>query len=168
MTGDRIVELEVDGNRVRGRIDGQVIEADAVEVSPGTYSLLIDGCAFEVRIEPTATGPRVLVEGREYAMTILDPRQWRRQGGSALEAEGRQKVISPMPGKIVGVLVNAGDRGRGWPRPVGCGSHENAERSAIAEIRNRRWSTRFGRPNRNRRRNSRLHLLEKCPQGRTS
>jgi biotin carboxyl carrier protein len=107
---DRIVELEVDGNRVRGRIDGQVIEADAVEVSPGTYSLLIDGCAFEVRIEPTATGPRVLVEGREYAMTILDPRQWRRQGGSALEAEGRQKVISPMPGKIVGVLVKAGDR----------------------------------------------------------
>jgi biotin carboxyl carrier protein len=107
---DRIVDLEVDGNRVRGRIDGQVIEADAVEVSPGTYSLLIDGCAFEVRIEPTATGPRVLLEGREYAMTILDPRQWRRQGGSALEAEGRQKVISPMPGKIVSVLVKSGDR----------------------------------------------------------
>jgi biotin carboxyl carrier protein len=40
----------------------------------------------------------------------VDPRSWsgRRHAGS--EAEGRQQIVAPMPGKIVRVLVIAGDR----------------------------------------------------------
>lgn len=90
-------------------LDGKPIEADIVEVARGIYSVLLAGQSFEVRIDNRATGLQVNVAGREYAAEVIDPRQWRRQRGSALETEGRQQVIAPMPGKIVRVLVAAGD-----------------------------------------------------------
>ena len=71
--------------------------------------LLIGGQSFEARVEFAATGLRVIVGGQEYGATIRDPRQWRRHRGAAVEAEGRQQAIAPMPGKVVRVLVKAGD-----------------------------------------------------------
>jgi len=90
-------------------LDGKPIEADVVEVAPGIYSVLLAGQSFEVRVDNRPTGLRVNVRGREYAAEVTDPRQWRRQRGNALETEGRQQVIAPMPGKIVRVLVAAGE-----------------------------------------------------------
>jgi len=40
---------------------------------------------------------------------VRDLRQWRRRGGAALEAQGRQQIIAPMPGKIIRLLVKAGE-----------------------------------------------------------
>jgi len=40
---------------------------------------------------------------------VLDPRAWRGKRGGVLEAEGRQQIIAPMPGKVVRLLVKAGD-----------------------------------------------------------
>jgi biotin carboxyl carrier protein len=109
-TVEHAVELTIEGNLVRGTIDGNAVEADAIQVSPGTYSILVGGQAFEVRVEPGTTGLRVYADGREYSAEVHDPRRWRPGGVSTLEAEGRQKVLAPMPGKIVRVLVNSGDR----------------------------------------------------------
>ncbi len=108
----RIVEWAHADGRAQWRIDGRVVDADAVEVATGVYSILIDGESYEARVEAGAgqgTMLRVIVAGREYAAEVRDPRQWRRDRGAALEAEGRQQVIAPMPGKIVRVLVKAGD-----------------------------------------------------------
>ncbi len=90
-------------------LDGKPIEADIVEVAPGIYSILLGGRSFEVRIDNRTTGLHVNVAGREFEAEVIDPRQWRRQRGSTLEAEGRQQVIAPMPGKIVRVLVKTGE-----------------------------------------------------------
>ena len=106
----RLVELTIDQNRVCARIDGRLVEADAVEVSSGVYSILIAGRSFVVRVEATATGLRTHVRGREYLSEVRDPREWRRNRGAAAEAEGRQKLLAPMPGKVVRLLVAAGDR----------------------------------------------------------
>jgi biotin carboxyl carrier protein len=105
----RAVETARAGDRLRFAIDGKTVEADAVQISSGVFSILIDGESFEVRVEETAGGLRAMVRGREYAAVVSDPRQWRRHCGAALEAEGRQQVLAPMPGKIVGVLAKAGD-----------------------------------------------------------
>jgi biotin carboxyl carrier protein len=110
----RTVEVESDASdggrrgRVRGKIDGRAIEADAVEVTPGVYSILIDSASFEVRVEPHAGALGVTVAGQEYQATIRDPRQWRRRRGAGFETEGRQQVVAPMPGKVVRVLAKAG------------------------------------------------------------
>jgi biotin carboxyl carrier protein len=105
----RTVELTRIGERLQCVLDGRLIEADAVEVSPGMYSILIGGRSLEARVESSAAGLRVFVAGHEYAAAIRDPRQWRRHRGAAIESEGRQQAIAPMPGKIIRVLVKAGD-----------------------------------------------------------
>jgi len=107
------VEVVRAGERIRCHVDGRVLEADAVEVTPGVYSILIGGESLEVRVEAQAdagvAGLRVIVGGREFSANVRDPRQWRRHRGAAVEAEGRQQVVASMPGKIVRVLVKAGD-----------------------------------------------------------
>lgn len=103
------VELAKIGERLRCIIDGAPLEADAVEVAPGVYSILIDGESLEARVEPDGSGLRLTVANREWQVEIRDPREWRRNRSGVAEAEGRQQVLAPMPGKIVRVLVGAGD-----------------------------------------------------------
>lgn len=105
----RSVEMVREAGRLRVRIGDRVIEADAVEVATGTYSILLGGRAYEVRVQPGNDGLRVHAGGREFAAQVIDPRVWRGKRAGVLEAEGRQQIIAPMPGKIVRVLVQAGE-----------------------------------------------------------
>lgn len=116
--GGRMREVEIarEGRRLSGTLDGRPVEADAVEVSPGIYSILKDGAAFELRVERAAAGLTVVVAGRRLEARVLDPRQWQGRRGGAVEAEGRQQITAPMPGKVVRVLVRQGEKveaGRG-------------------------------------------------------
>jgi biotin carboxyl carrier protein len=112
---DERLHCTVSGPAISGSTDdggtneGRAVDIDAVELAPGTYSILIDGRCFEARVEANAGGAVVQVGGREYQVAICDPRHWRRKRGAAHEFRGRQQVVAPMPGKIVRVLVRAGD-----------------------------------------------------------
>jgi biotin carboxyl carrier protein len=103
------IDVTRERNRIRVEIAGRIIEGDAVEVATGTYSVLVGGHSYEVRVEPAHSGLRVHAGAREFAVEIDDPRAWRRRRGGALEAEGRQEVVAPMPGKVVRVLAQQGD-----------------------------------------------------------
>jgi len=109
----RTVELTRVDDRLCISLDGERLDADAVEVARGIYSVLLGGESFEVRLEPQAdtsgTALRVIVGGRELSARIRDPRQWRRLDSASSEAAGRQQVAAPMPGKIIRVLVKQGD-----------------------------------------------------------
>jgi len=104
----RRVELNRAALRVDGLVDGRSVKADVVELSDGAYSILIGGRSFDVRVEVNPAGLRVVSGGREFAAGISDPRKFRR-GAGQLSAKGRQNVNAPMPGKVVRVLVKAGD-----------------------------------------------------------
>jgi biotin carboxyl carrier protein len=103
------IDVTRDGSRIRVEIAGKIIEGDAVEVATGTYSILINGRSYEVRVEPTHGGLRVHAGAQEFAVAIDDPRAWRKRRHGAAEAEGRQEVVAPMPGKVVRVLAKQGD-----------------------------------------------------------
>jgi len=105
----RTVEVERAGERLQFTLDGRVIGADAVEVAAGTYSILLDRRCFEVRVQPVPDGLRVHAGGQEFPAQVLDPRAWRGKRGGVVEAQGRQQITAPMPGKVVRVLVKAGD-----------------------------------------------------------
>jgi len=105
----RTVEISRTDGRLRFAVDGRSLDADAVEIPPGIYSILIEGQSFEARVDSTGGVLRVSVAGREYAAEVADPRQRKRYRGGAIEAEGRQQVIAPIPGKVVRVLATAGD-----------------------------------------------------------
>lgn len=86
-------------------LDGQPLEAEIIPVSPGVYSVVWEGESFEVRIEATPDGYRAIARGQEFFPRVHDPRRLARRAGAALDAEGRQHITAPMPGKVVKVLV---------------------------------------------------------------
>lgn len=99
-----------DESRVTIAIDGRRVEAEVAQVAPGTYSILIGGRSLEATVEQAAGALLARVNGREFQVEIADPRSWRRARGGGLELEGRQQLVAPMPGKIVRVLVAAGQQ----------------------------------------------------------
>jgi biotin carboxyl carrier protein len=106
----RPVEVSRDGERLRLTIGERTIDADALEIAPGISSILIDGAAFEARVEETAAGLRVTIGQSEFLIGLRDPRKWSPSLGGAHEATGQQKVIAPMPGRVVRILVKRGER----------------------------------------------------------
>jgi biotin carboxyl carrier protein len=91
-------------------VDDRLVEADAIRISRGAYSILLGGRSLEVTAEETSNGLLIRANGREFQVEIFDPRSWRRRRGAGIELEGRQQLIAPMPGKIVRVLVAAGEQ----------------------------------------------------------
>ena len=99
-----------EASRVTFTVDGRLVEADAVQISSNAYSVLIGGRSLEVTAEETPDGLLLRANRREFHVEIFDPRSWRRGRGAGIELEGRQQLIAPMPGKIVRVLVAAGQQ----------------------------------------------------------
>jgi biotin carboxyl carrier protein len=104
----RAGSLEVDGSTFRyRREDGAAVEG-SFSIQPldaGRVSVVIDGRSY--RVSRGAAG-EMTVNGTPLAVEVYDPRSLRgRAGGGA--SHGRQNICAPMPGKIVRVLVAAGD-----------------------------------------------------------
>jgi biotin carboxyl carrier protein len=107
----RNVELQRTTDRWNISLDGNPINADAIEIAPNTYSILIEGRSFEVRVTPTPNGTlTVQTAHQEFTAEIIDTRAWRGRHHNPAEAEGRQQILAPMPGKIIRVLVQAGEK----------------------------------------------------------
>jgi biotin carboxyl carrier protein len=107
----RVVELERTAGGWRVTLDGQPVDADAVEISPYTLSILLSGESHEIRITPAPGGKLKLQSGaQEFTAEVMDPRSWSGRRHGQVEAEGRQQILAPMPGKVVRLLVKAGDR----------------------------------------------------------
>ena len=87
--------------------DGQGA-AEIAAVEPGVYSVLMNGHSYEARIEQTAGGMVVFIEGHRFEIEVRDPRRGPERAGRP-GVEGRAQVIAPMPGKIVRLLAAAGD-----------------------------------------------------------
>lgn len=83
---------------------------DAVEVAPNTYSILVNGRAFEAVMMPAAEGVQVRCGGQEFHAIVSDPRAWRRRQAALFGSEGKQQITAPMPGKVIRVLVSAGEK----------------------------------------------------------
>jgi biotin carboxyl carrier protein len=107
----RSVELERVGDRWKITLDGQPVDADAVEITSTTLSLLLEGQSYEVRLSPSPDGGlKIQTALQEFTADVADPRAWRGRRHGTLDVEGRQQVVAPMPGKVVRVLVKAGDK----------------------------------------------------------
>jgi len=112
-------EVSIDGRshrleleRVEGRwgctLDGEKINVDAVIARPNVLSLIVDGQAFEVKREQTSTDLHLWVKSARFAAEVRDPRSLRSRRAASGGVEGPQKLLAPMPGKIVRVLAPAG------------------------------------------------------------
>ncbi len=105
-----VVDLEKQGSAYRVLLDGQPVDADVILAAPNAVSVILNGAAFEIHIAPSLDGTYKLQTGpHEFQADVRDPRVWRGKKTGAQEAEGRQQIVAPMPGKVIRLLVNAGD-----------------------------------------------------------
>ena len=130
------VEIEEIGKSLyRVAVDGNEFLVDGKKTGRTNYSLIVDNRSFEIEVDNAEDEYRVLVDGRNYHVNLVDERRVRVGGAqSDLQLQGRQKVSVPMPGKVIAVLVSEGDsveRGQGLVI-VEAMKMENEVRSPIA------------------------------------
>ena len=105
--------LELSGDRMLARLDGETVEGDVRRTADGGWSLLLDGKSWEVWVESTGrarSGEVTVAVGTDLlSVRMEDPRSYVPAGGSGTVHEGWQEVRAPMPGKVVAVLVSEGD-----------------------------------------------------------
>ena len=90
-------------------LHGQSGTVNAIEVEPGTFSILANGSIYEVRTGPLPDGLTwVDIHGHRQQLDLRDPRNGR-AGGGAAGRSGQATLKAPMPGKVVRILVAVGD-----------------------------------------------------------
>jgi biotin carboxyl carrier protein len=112
-----LYEVTIDGKnhrleleRMQGgwqcRLDGLLMKVDAVLNRANVLSLLMNGKAYDVKREVTPTGTNIWVGATVYAAHIRDPRSLRRRGDGVGDDLSPKKLVAPMPGKVVRILVS--------------------------------------------------------------
>jgi biotin carboxyl carrier protein len=114
------IELEIDGQMIEGEFTlsdgaaqlsfgGATREAQVSEPEPGMFTVIINDRVYRCALEESPGGAvEVIVNGERIPVAARDKKHLRGQTGAAA-ASGQAKLLAPMPGKVVRVLLNAGD-----------------------------------------------------------
>jgi biotin carboxyl carrier protein len=90
------------------RCNGGTVQVDAVMPRPGVLSLLVAGRSYEIKREQTASEVHLWIGSTRFSVEIRDPRGLRSRQAIVGKVRGPQKILAPMPGRIVRVLVAEG------------------------------------------------------------
>lgn len=102
------VELEQSGDRIKARVGTHDYDLEFFCPEEGVYTFLAGDRVYEAHVSALdETSLRVQIGSRVFATRIVD----RKHRGSIVEhaIEGRQNLVAPMPGRVVRVLLHAGD-----------------------------------------------------------
>lgn len=104
--------LERNGHSFKLKVDDQIFEVDAVMVEHGVYSILYNNKSYNVEITETHKNKNYVVDTlyNSVDVEVIDAEsryQKSRKSGSA--GDDNNFISSPMPGKVVKILVNEGD-----------------------------------------------------------
>jgi biotin carboxyl carrier protein len=113
-----LYEVMIDGKRYRldlnqadghwsCRLDGRELQIDAVLVRPDVLSLRIENRAYEIKLERIAGDVYLWVGSAAFAAEVRDPRSLSGRTRGA-DDHGPRKIVAPMPGKVVRLLVGQG------------------------------------------------------------
>jgi acetyl/propionyl-CoA carboxylase alpha subunit len=105
--------IQDDGSRVHAEIDGRGYTLKVRETGVSGYVLIADASVFDCRVDgrPDAGKPiGVIVGATEYSVTLIDPKRLRGASGAVAPADEAARIVAPMPGKVVRVLVSVGDQ----------------------------------------------------------
>jgi len=103
------VGLELFGERVKVKLAGKAMEVNVARIAEKVFSLILDGCSYNVVVNPQPEGFQVFVNGKVFQVSLNDPSKERPFSSRRMDEVGSMKVSVPMPGKVVKVLVSEGD-----------------------------------------------------------
>lgn len=105
------IDLQRTGSRAIAQIDNRRYELDVRETRSGIYVLMVDDQIFECRVEglPESGQPvDVAVGTTHYSITLTDPKRLRGAQSAGAQTDGSARIVAPMPGRVVRVLVEVG------------------------------------------------------------
>ncbi len=112
---DRIAEIELlerDKNKVLISIDGKKIEADVVMVERGVYSIILNDVSYNIELIENGSSKNYLVNTlyNSFDVEIIDAESKYLKSRIKSDGDDTNVISTPMPGKVVKVLVKAGDK----------------------------------------------------------
>lgn len=112
---ERIAKVDLvrkEGSKYILLIDGKEFVVDAVEVENGVYSILFNDMSYNVEfIEGNSPQTYVVNTWRtSFVVEVIDAASKYRKSRLKHDNDDVVKIASPMPGKVVKVLVKKGDR----------------------------------------------------------
>ena len=109
--GGRLFKVAIEtperGGPVRMTIDGEPVTVDARAAGAG-YSLIVDGRVIEAGITAGESRGEIVVHLPAVSVPVSIDAS-RRRGKTTRNAQGEQRIVAPMPGRIVRVLAKPGD-----------------------------------------------------------
>ena len=94
-------------------VNGQTLTVDFNSVSgQPVYSLLVDGASSEAYVYPGEEKWEVLLMGRQFQVMVEDERdkRLRAAAGGSVSETGEYHLRAPMPGMVVSILVEEGQK----------------------------------------------------------
>ena len=104
------VELRREAERVIGVVDGRKYELDLRQTGL-SYILDSDGVIFDCRVDGqprSGETVEVSVGTDRFAVTFTDPKRLSGSAEATGIGDGAARIVAPMPGKVVRVLVEVG------------------------------------------------------------
>jgi biotin carboxyl carrier protein len=108
------ITLNLASDRAVVEVDEHSYDLEIRELAPGEYLLVNGSSVFKCRVEAkhdrASTGElfEVMLRGRHYDVSVIDPKRLRSTQTAGAHHHGAAEIVSPMPGKIVRVLVESG------------------------------------------------------------
>jgi len=116
-----LIDVEDDGpGCFRVRVGDRVHSVDAYRHDYGTLSFIVDTASHTATFDDRGALLRVRVRDAVFPLEILSEQRLRmRRALGTLTVEGRQPLLAPLPGRVLKVLVAAGEEvTRGQPLVV--------------------------------------------------
>lgn len=111
----RTAEVELlhrEGQQVKVNVDGETYELDLANVGEGIYSALLNAKSYNIEMVNTSSKRHYTVNTfyHSYDIEVIDQqaRYIKNRAGAAQHSSG-DTIVSPMPGKVVKILVKEGD-----------------------------------------------------------
>ncbi|HVR30238.1 MAG TPA: biotin/lipoyl-containing protein, partial [Thermoanaerobaculia bacterium] len=109
---ERRVSIERAGSGFVVVVEGERYEIDHVSAGAQLSSLVVGGRQWEVSAQPEGDGRyRIAASGGEALVEVRDPlTHLARRSSGAARSDGKRAVTAYMPGRVVAVLVEQGQR----------------------------------------------------------
>ena len=107
---EQAISLITSNENVTAEINGRRYDLSVREGSGGVLLITNGTSVYRCRVEAKReTGNYNLeLRGRSYDISIIDPKRLRSGQDAGGHGHGAAEIVSPMPGKVVRVLVEAG------------------------------------------------------------
>lgn len=112
---DRIAEVKLlkkEGNLIKIQVDNKIYDLDLEMVENGVYSIISNNISYNVELIEKEDHRHFNVNTlyNSYDVEIIDAETKYKQGRTTDEVDDIRKIASPMPGKVVKILVKVGDK----------------------------------------------------------